>query len=216
MIHYLLVALLSFLFGLISKYADLMNEHGLPEPFRGGRLISGFLWGAAGILMCLLSPFTAITYIAHILYWFQKIKLEYPNHAWAGTSILFCGYFLLGAFLFEHRIELFFLYFAYTLTGMIQSTCRKKFPKTIPFWRLRIRIYLIPLIYSIWSQDPDPFLATLIGMIGTEWLSIKYRHLNSLQKRYELDVQTSRKTAFESKCTLYPSKLKSIDAFIHS
>ena len=173
--QYLILSLLSLFFGVTAKYADLVNEHGLKEYFKGSGILAGLLWGAAGIGILQFSPFAGITYIAHVLYWFQLIKLEFPNHALAGVMILLGGFFFQGDFLFQHRNELFLLYLAYTVTGYIQSYFKRNNPSTYQFWRLRLRIYLIPLIYSFYLHNSAPFIATLFGMIGCEVMTYLYR-----------------------------------------
>ena len=125
--------------------------------------------------MLLASPLGGLTYVAHILYWFWRIKLEYPNHALAGVIMLLGAFCCRGEFLQEHFFDLFAVFAAYLLTGYLQSRCRETWPRTAFFWRLRLRIYLIPLAYSFYTSSWDPLIATCSGMIGCEWITWSFR-----------------------------------------
>jgi len=172
--HYLLLAIISFTFGISAKYADLYNEHGLKEPFKGASYLAGLIWGICGVLILIISPLSGLTYIAHILYWFQRIKLEYPNHATAGVIVLLAGYYQ-GDFLYQHRMELVAVYLAYLTTGYLHSYLQAYYPAMKSFLRLRLRIYLIPLFYSFYHHNWEPIVATCFGMLGTELITSLYR-----------------------------------------
>lgn len=179
----ILLIICSFILGLTAKYADLVNEHGLKEHFRGAGILSGYLWGLCGVGIILSSPLASLTYVAHILYWFWRVKLEYSNHAIAGVIMLLSAFFLQGEFLFEYRWHLVCIFFAYLITGYIQTYFKEKYPASASFWRLRIRIYLIPFLYSLYTQNWDPIIATCFGMIGCEWITLNFReYWNDLRK----------------------------------
>lgn len=169
------LAICSFILGVAGKYADLVNEHGLKEHFKGAGILSGYVWGAAGMGMLLSSPLGGLTYVAHVLYWFWRVKLEYPNHALAGVIMILSAFFFRGEFLQAYRWDLFFIFLAYLITGYIQTYFKTHYPKSASFWRLRLRIYLIPIAYSIYTQSLDPVIATGFGMIGCEWITLSYR-----------------------------------------
>lgn len=173
-VNQILLALCSFILGVAGKYADLVNEHGLKEHIKGLGTLSGYIWGFAGMGMLLSSPLGGLTYVAHILYWFWRIKLEFPNHALAGVIMLLSAFFFRGAFLQEHSAELVTIFLAYLITGYIQSYFKTNYPKSRWFWRLRFRIYLIPIVYSLYTKSWDPIIATGFGMIGCEWLTLSF------------------------------------------
>jgi hypothetical protein len=181
----LLLAVVMIFLGWVAKYADLVNEHGLREHFRGAGIISGFLWGAACIALLIVSPLGGLTYVAHILYWFQRVKLEYPNHATAGVMMILGAFWFQGEFLYERRIELLAVFLAYLITGWIQGYYKKNRPETRKFWRLRLRIYLVPAVYSVYVWSWEPFLATFFGMIGCEAITALY-------KQYEQDPRETK------------------------
>jgi len=169
------LAFFSFSLGIWAKYADLVNEHGMTPAFKGAKLLSGFLWGFSGTGMIYFSPLGGLTYIAHVLYWFLKIKLEYPNHAIAGVIMVLSGFYFQGEFLTLYKNDLLGVFFAYTLTGYIQSYFKQHYPITRPFWRLRLRIYLIPVVYAFYRTSLDPIIATSFGMIACEFMTYRFR-----------------------------------------
>lgn len=178
---YTAIAAVSFILGIGAKYADLVNEHGLKERFKGVGMLAGFVWGLAGIGMVYLSPLGGLTYIAHILYWFRKVKLEFSNHALAGVMMVLGGFYFQGEFYHQHRIELVAVYLAYLLTGHVQTYFKQNYPATRKFWRLRLRIYLVPIAYSLYHGSIEPMLCTGFGMIACELMNVIYRE-------YQADV----------------------------
>jgi len=171
----IVLAIVLFILGVIAKYADLYNEHGLPEPFKGASYLSGLAWGMCGIIVIIISPLAGLTYIAHVLYWFRRVKLEYSNHALAGVMIVLGGYYFQGEFLYQHRNDLLAVYLGYLITGYIHSYFKNNYPASRTFLRLRLRIYLIPLLYSFYQNSLDPILATVFGMIGCELVTGFYK-----------------------------------------
>ena len=127
-----------------------------------------------GIL--LLSPFAGLIYVAHVLYWFWRVKLEYFNHALAGVLIVLSGFLFQGEFLQERRCDLIAVFLAYLMTGYIQTYFKNACPRSIPFWRLRLRIYLISIRYALYRKSWDPILTTGCGMVGCEWLTWIFRN----------------------------------------
>jgi hypothetical protein len=172
--HFWLI-LFSLALGVLAKYADLVNEHNMKPHFKGAGLLSGILWGISGAGIIYVSPWAGITYIAHVLYWFLKIKLEYTNHAIAGVIVILSGLYFHGYFLVNFRNDLVFVFLGYTLTGYLQSYYKRTLPHTRPFWRLRLRIYLVPFLYGLARCTWDPFVSTVVGMIACEWMTYRYR-----------------------------------------
>ena len=174
-LNQILLAICSFSLGVTGKYADLVNEHGLKEHFKGGGIISGYLWGLSGLGMLYFSPLGGLTYVAHVLYWFWRVKLEYSNHAIAGVIMILSAFFIRGEFLQLYRWDLIAIFLAYLLSGYLQTYFKKKYPSTAFFWRLRLRIYAIPIIYALYTTSWDPIIATGFGMIGCEWITLSFR-----------------------------------------
>lgn len=169
------LAFFSFSLGIFAKYADLLNEHGLKSNFKWANPLSGLAWGLSGMGMIIVSPLGGLTYIAHVLYWFLKVKLEFPNHALAGVIMVLSGFYFQGTFLTEYRNDLLMVFLAYAITGYIQGYFKTNYPLTKAFWRLRLRIYLIPIIYAWFKSSIDPLIATGFGMIACELMTNYYK-----------------------------------------
>ena len=81
-----LLIIFSFFFGVLTKLADLFNEHGLKEPFKGAAFLSGISWGMIGACLISLNPEVCLFYTGLLLYWILRIKLDYKNHAIGGGN----------------------------------------------------------------------------------------------------------------------------------
>lgn len=172
------LALAASFLGGIAKYADLLNEHGVTPQFNEPPILSGLLWGISGIAIMLISPVAGLTYVAHVLYWFLRVKLEYPNHAIAGVMILLSSFLLQPYFYASHSLELFGVFLGYTITGYIHTYLKKNKPSCRAFLRLRFRIYFVPLIYSFYLWDFAPFISTCFGMLACEIVTHYFRDLS--------------------------------------
>ena len=173
-----LMLTIAFLFGVTNKLADLMNEHGVFW-FKGGNVLFGIIWGLFGSILMLTEPILTPVYLSVVLYWFLSIKLDYLNHALAGTMMVLAAVISAS----QHAIDVFgtiAMLIAYSLVGLIQRRSLGRHPQLDAFWRLRLRIYVIPLIYSWYTGSALPFLVTLSGMIGVEIVTNYYRHVRKV------------------------------------
>lgn len=66
------------------------------------------------------------------------------------------------------------------LSHFIHRRLKGRNPDLSRFLRLRLRLYLIPLIFSLAVGDPVPFLATLSGMIGVEIITNYYHYVKGV------------------------------------
>lgn len=176
MLNLILLGFLALLLGAAGKYADLLNEHNVKPLFREPKALSGYIWGLSGIGIMLLSPYAGITYVAHVLYWFLRIKLEFFNHAIAGILILLAAFLFQGEFYQAHAFEFLAVFIGYTLTGYINSYLKKSVPMLRPFLRLRLRTYLVPLCYSFYLGMLEPFFTTVFGMLACEIITYLFRN----------------------------------------
>lgn len=172
-----MILLLSFFFGITTKYADLFNEHGLKPPFRGAEVLAGIAWGVLGGFLIISEEHVAVLFTALVLYWIYQIKLDYLNHAIGGVIMLLVSFgYLKGA----HQSELVVLTGAYILSGMLHSFLRTR---VTDIRYLRLRFYLIPLAYSCFIRNFSPFFATLMGLIGVESVNYLHYHYERLKSR---------------------------------
>lgn len=160
----LLVA--AFAFGVTNKLADLMNEHGVYW-FKSCDLFFGVIWGAIGASLMLNNANLAAVYLSLTLSWFLALKLDYPNHAIAGVIMVLAAVWMAA----HNRLDLtavVILLIAYALSNLVHRQLKGRTPGLDRFLRLRLRLYLVPLAFSLIIGDPLPFLATVSGMIGVE------------------------------------------------
>lgn len=161
---------LAVLFGALSKLADLANEHGLQlSPII--TLLLGLAWGLTGAILCVANPHLAILYCATVLYWFLKIKLEFPNHAWGGVLILGTGLWVASTTASFNWVWLMLIFGWLTLNGYLNSYLKARWPHhriLMKVLRWRLFYYAAGLLLTILSQDIQPLLVSTAGMIATE------------------------------------------------
>lgn len=168
----------AFAFGVTNKLADLMNEHGVYW-FKTCDLLLGVIWGTIGAILIISNANLAAVYLSLTLSWFLSLKLDYPNHAIAGVIMV-----LAAVWVADHKnldvVAVVVLMLAYTLSHFIHRRLKGRNPDLSRFLRLRLRLYLIPLIFSLAVGDPVPFLATLSGMIGVEIITNYYHYVKGV------------------------------------
>ncbi|HZM76400.1 MAG TPA: hypothetical protein VFC19_11765 [Candidatus Limnocylindrales bacterium] len=166
----LLVAVLSLLTGAVSKISDLFNDDGL-EWFPGADPLSGVLWAATGSALVLLDPQVAALWLATVMYWFLRSKLDHFNHAFAGVCISGTGVFCAA----RGKVDLtvFVGLFAWlAVSGYLNTWLKNRHAADSPglrrFLRLRLRYYAGPILIALLTTNALPAVSVLAGMAGTE------------------------------------------------
>ena len=139
------IILYAILFGITMKIADLFNEHGLKEWFKGSRILFGFLWGIFGALLVISNAHVANVILAMILAFILRFRIDYLNHGIA-TSMTLITFFLTSRFELSIFIPFFLIFAIFGLTEDYLSEKSKKkikIPKRLPFYSLSGLIYLI-------------------------------------------------------------------------
>ncbi|MGD6874234.1 hypothetical protein ACQCU1_18895 [Sutcliffiella horikoshii] len=193
----LIISIMALICGGGNKYADLFNEHGLKQPHKYADILWGYLWGLAGAYLVYIDPNVAVIYIGTTLYWFLRIKLEYFNHALAGTLILLSGFYYQSEYIMHNTNELLFIFLAFSITGYIQKYLKLSSFNLWWLWRLRLRIYLIPLIYSIYTNNYLPVFVTVVAMLGNElvrYIYSEYENDSSLISKKSMTISTRSET----------------------
>lgn len=169
-----MVALLSFATGVISKTSDLFNDDGL-RWFRGASPLSGVLWGISGSLLVLVNQYVAALWLATVMYWFLRQKLDHFNHAFAGVCISATGFYAAV----HGRVD--FVAFALLLawlavSGYLNTWLKDRYgPRNrllSQFLRLRLRYYAGPVVLAVVVGDPLVAVSVLAGMLGTELTTV--------------------------------------------
>lgn len=107
----------SFLFGISTKIADLQNEHGL-KLFKGANILFGILWGFFASLIVIGNALVGTFYLAILLHWILRNKIDYLNHGIAAAMILITFVWLAPAYNLDW---LFFIviFVIYTFVGLL-------------------------------------------------------------------------------------------------
>ncbi|MGY0064952.1 hypothetical protein ACWY4P_52425 [Streptomyces sp. LZ34] len=188
----LLIILLSLTTGIVSKISDLFNDDGL-RSFTGASELSGIVWAITGSALVFLDNGVAALWLATVLYWFLRRKLDHFNHAFAGVCISGCG--ILAAT--HGRVDstgFLFLLAWLVASGYANTWLKQKYVSHIrlqKFLRLRLRYYAGPIILSIFTTDPMPAASILAGMLGTEAVTILWNRNAPLIESSAVDHSTS-------------------------
>ena len=162
----LLIVIYAVLFGITMKIADLLDEHGL-KWFKGSTILFGFFWGGFGALIILSNNILANIYLAIILAFVLRYRIDFLNHGIA-TTIMFLT-FLSTQTINWNIFLIFFISFA--TFGLIHDYLEnKKFKENIlkKLSDLRTQYYLIPLIYSIITGTWIVFFTVSLNMLSYE------------------------------------------------
>ena len=138
----------SFIFGLFTKTADLLNEHGL-KMFKGAKILYGILWGITGTFVIMGHPLLASFYLGILVNWIIKGNIDYFNHRLAAalifTVVLYTNLSLvIDWILFGITILLF------TVLGLI---LRKGWLKKTFFTNNNLHVFAVLIIMSLISQE---------------------------------------------------------------
>lgn len=158
----LVLIIFSLIFGVLTKLADLFNEHGLKEPFKGAASLSGISWGVIGAYLISLNPAVCLFYTGLLLYWILRIKLDYKNHAIGGIIMLLASFMFCSPCHVDDLIKISLVIAAYEGTRTIKDRVKKPlFQKIINF-----RLYFIPFFCSFLFFDLSVFIASIASIIG--------------------------------------------------
>jgi hypothetical protein len=165
------ILLLSFVFGISMKIADLLNEHGL-SLFKGANIIFGFLWGGIGSFLITQNQIVANIYIAIIIAYIFRAKIDYINHGIGSCMMLFTFLYQLnnGAINIDWNILLIFS-FVLTISGLIHDWLignNKLNLKLGELLHTGIFYTIVPFIYSFLAKSWVVFLSLFTFGIGYE------------------------------------------------
>lgn len=147
-----LLLLNSLLFGFFTKYADLLDEHGL-KLFPHADILFGILWGFFGILVILFNPLLASFYLAIILNWIVRGNIDYINHRIATVMIL--ASVLFSKVIFDLDLVLFIVTFLlFTGIGLLidHKKIRRNFltnNNLFIFIALGVMVYYRPIYWIV-------------------------------------------------------------------
>lgn len=171
----------AFVFGAANKMADFHNEHGL-KTFKHANIAFAVIWAASGIYLTSVSAILAIYYIAVIMDFFVRVKLDYVDHTLASGIILFAGMYFLPQVYLPYAV----ISAAALTAGLALSRYLLMLFRVENRLVKRSRFIIIPLLFSILVQNYLPLLAAVAGMFGVELMVRIYRgyEFPSMGNRY--------------------------------
>jgi len=113
------ILILSALFGVTVKIADLLDEHGL-KLFRGAPILFGFLWGIIGSLMFLSNQLVAMFILAILIHWVLRYRIDYLNHGIAAVIILMVFLYNLPNLTMNWTVFLI-IFIPYSILGLLND-----------------------------------------------------------------------------------------------
>jgi hypothetical protein len=169
MILAIVIAFLAFATGVTSKFADLLNEHGITW-FRGAGVLSGLLWGVLATLLTLTDRWVAVVWAGTVLFWFLRCKLDHFNHAFAGVAVLVAALYMAH----DRRLSVLAvgLFALWLYVSALVNTELKRRGMLPGFLRLRLRYYAGPLVVGLLAHSWLPVVAIVAGMLGTELITV--------------------------------------------
>ncbi len=150
------IPLLSIVFSVTMKVADLLDEHGL-HLFKYADILFGVIWGISGALLVLSNTVIANILLAMIIGFVIRRRLDYPNHI-----IAFC-IIISTFFLFSDLNKLIFFSFliAIVLLGLLKDMKYNKTKGKVFSYIEKIYLY-IPLIYA--------FPSFVYSLLNKDWI----------------------------------------------
>jgi hypothetical protein len=176
----ILVATIAIATGVTSKFADLLNEHGVSW-FRLSGPVLGLIWGPLALALTLLDPWVGALWVGTVLYWFLTDKLDHFNHAFAGVCVMLAGLYMAHA----GRLPLLAtggLLLWLTASGYLNTYLKTTYPQNTglqSFLRLRLRYYLGPVVLTVVGHTWLPIVAIAAGMAGTELVTIWHARMDA-------------------------------------
>ena len=144
----IIIILASILLAIFMKIADNLNEHHL-KMFNGANLLFGFLWGVCGSILILQHNILVNVWLAILLGWVVRAKVDRVNHGIGATIIFLTILFNLNNFTFDY-ITFFIFFIGMVVIGFTHDYLHNKINKTYSELFHSLLYYtLLPLVYSI-------------------------------------------------------------------
>ena len=167
----------AFLFGIFSKAADLFDEHGAKEPFFGAAITCGILWGFFGSCMVILNHNVGIFYVALLLYWILRVKVDYRNHGIGAVMILITALYFIPNQLHVSILEIIGIITLYEFTKILETWGQKKSERKIIHIILKCRLCLVPCLYSIYLHDMIILYTAYLALLGVIVTNLVYNRV---------------------------------------
>ena len=147
------ILLLSAFFGFTVKMADLLNEHGL-KLFKGSAFLFGMLWGLTGAFFILSNNILSSFFLAILLHWILRYRIDYINHGIAASIILITFFYNLPNFMMNWTVFLT-IFVTYSFFGLLNDASdrgdiRGKLSK---IFKLNTHLIIVPLMLALLNSS---------------------------------------------------------------
>lgn len=168
-IELFVIGLLSLLYGLAMKMADLHNEHGL-KTFRGAPILFGLLWGLAGLALILTDLMLANILFAMNIAFIIRLRLDYLNHVLASSIII------VGFLVFSQLNLIVFLpfYFFFLIFGGLKDLLDDYLNSKSVFKKISETMWYYPfstLLFGFFTSNFLPFF--VLSLYTLSYIFIK-------------------------------------------
>lgn len=119
-----MIILYAIIFGFTMKTADLLGEHGL-RWFKGSNILFGFLWGGFGALMILSGNILANFFIAMLIHWILRYRIDSLEHGLAGAIMLIAFVLNIPNFIFN-PIIFWVVLITFSIHGLLNDMADRK------------------------------------------------------------------------------------------
>jgi len=158
------ILLNAFITGVLTKAADLFVEHGYKSS-NLTKILLGIGWGFFGSLVVIGSPLVGAFYLAILLSWIIRYKLDYYNHGIGGALILITIFFVQPTGMLVYLI-LFPTLVLFTFFGILSREYKLK-GKLSWFHKYNIYSFIyIGILAYIYSEVWIVFFASLTNVLG--------------------------------------------------
>lgn len=170
----IIILILSALFGFSVKTADLLDEHGL-KLFKGAPIFFGILWGVIGSLLILSSNLMAVFFLAILLQWILRFRIDYLNHGIAAVIMVITFLYNLNSFDMNWIVFLT-IFISYSIFGLLNDASDRKEikGKLGKFFKLNIHLIIFPALLILINMDYWIILGSSIFQILFYNLASKY------------------------------------------
>lgn len=150
--------------GILTKSVDLFNEHGY-KTSNTTKILLGIGWGVFGSLVVIGSPLVGAFYLAILLSWIIRYKLDYYNHGIGGALILITLFFVQPTGMLVNLI-LFPTLILFTFFGVLSREYKMK-GKLSWFHKYNIYSFIyIGILAYIYSEVWIVFFASFANVLG--------------------------------------------------
>lgn len=158
--EFLLLSLVSFLFGLTQKIADDHHDEGL-YLFRYSGIIFGVAFGFFGFLLISYSPILQAAYLGLLLYWLYKGKIDCKEHKIA-TVMMFLGVAYSYNYLIMSIVPSLLIFGGYAIFDAIkQNSSVFRW-----FFYYRLHFHFVHIVYALFIDSLYGYTSLMFGLIG--------------------------------------------------